>query len=192
PELPGTLKTQIEQILKKAEQILETVEEKDLALCHNDLHSLNMLVKRDDVVFIDWTYAGIGPIQYDLAYAKTMMQLEPYTLKLFSENYDNSDTSLEEDKLEANCKGDSDKWVSLVWTFWLFWGLQALYHKNKNDNDSMFSSRKWICSYLEGYLNEENLVDKTNSYIDLLSWGKLELRTYKDLAEFIVQCFRKC
>lgn len=41
-------------------------EPKELRLCHNDLHSKNILFYKKNIKFIDWEYAGVNDLYFDL------------------------------------------------------------------------------------------------------------------------------
>ena len=238
PIVPEYLLSNIKRIMEEADKILELTDEKDLVMCHNDLHPLNILFDGSKTSFIDWTYAGFGPRQFDLTYIQIMLQLDKQDTQFMLETYNDVQSNDQSDSPEkvisdslvkvtgdqwkindslvkvtgdqwkindslAKVTGDQwkindslakitgDQWKSLVWSFWLFWGLQTLMNKVSNDQEP-FSEMDYISSYFEIHMNEsKGNVDKSSDYITQLRKGELVLKSYTQYVEFIYQCFLK-
>ena len=74
---------------KWADQIislLDKCEERPQVLCHNDLHSGNILVA-DELIFIDWEYAGLGNPLFDVSSILQSLELSDSQSENFLNTY---------------------------------------------------------------------------------------------------------
>jgi aminoglycoside phosphotransferase (APT) family kinase protein len=53
--------------LERAETLADTAMDGPPVVCHGDFHPLNVMVEDDDASVIDWTDAGVGPREADVA-----------------------------------------------------------------------------------------------------------------------------
>ena len=64
----GTLdRPRLAAALERAEALADTAMDGPAVVCHGDFHPLNVMVHGDDASVIDWTDAGLGPREADVA-----------------------------------------------------------------------------------------------------------------------------
>ena len=72
------------------------------ALCHNDLVHSN-IINHGPVYLIDWEYAAVGDVYFDLAVVVRHHQLSPALRKIFLQAYFENPEPAQFEKLAAFC-----------------------------------------------------------------------------------------
>lgn len=85
--------------MKEAFSILEKYP-KEMVICHNDLNPKNILFSNNSVKFIDWEFAGLNDLYFDLASVSVEFELSVLDEAYFLANYFLID-EWNKDKLEA-------------------------------------------------------------------------------------------
>ena len=87
---------------KEVKNAFSTLEKhpKEMVLCHNDLNPKNILFSSYDVKFIDWEFAGMNDLYFDLASVSVEFELSVLDEAYFLANYFLMD-GWNKDKLEA-------------------------------------------------------------------------------------------
>lgn len=97
------------------------LEKEELILCHNDLVRGNLLYKFDDVVVIDWEYAGMNSPYFDIASFISENNLDEHQKELFLQSYFGS-------KLNNLKRKKVNTFVNFNDILWYYWALMM--HKN--------------------------------------------------------------
>lgn len=76
-------------ILQRMRQVEQTLSDRDFVLhpCHDDLLNLNFLDEQGEIRILDWEYAGMGDVTYDLANFSSHHRLDDDQLGLLLEAY---------------------------------------------------------------------------------------------------------
>jgi thiamine kinase-like enzyme len=76
-------------ILQRMRQVEQTLSDSDFVLhpCHDDLLNLNFLDERGEIRILDWEYAGMGDVSYDLANFASHHRLDDEQLRLLLQAY---------------------------------------------------------------------------------------------------------
>lgn len=80
----------IDAILKTMDELkMKLDKNKLIGLCHNDLNASNMILNKDDLYFVDYEYASMGDVFFDLATLGWFMNTEcrRYLLKSYFGHY---------------------------------------------------------------------------------------------------------
>ncbi len=76
-------------ILQRMHQVEQTLSDSDFVLhpCHDDLLNLNFLDEQGEIRILDWEYAGMGDVTYDLANFSSHHRLDDDPLRLLLQAY---------------------------------------------------------------------------------------------------------
>ena len=96
--------TKLKELLSKAKQYSS-----NMAICHNDLNQNNVLWQEDRVYLIDFDFAGVNDIYFDIAGVILEFELDAKTKNIFLEAYFN-DLSYDIPKLELYIQIYSEFW----------------------------------------------------------------------------------
>lgn len=109
---------------KIVRQIASYLDKEDLILCHNDLVKGNLLYKFDSVVIIDWEYAGMNSVYFDIASFISENDLNKEQKELFLKSYFGT-------KLNNLKRKKVDSFINFNNILWYYWALMM--HKNTDN-----------------------------------------------------------
>lgn len=113
-------------LLKYKNDILDEIKsyELNLGVCHNDLHLLNIInYNKHDVYFIDFEYASINDIYFDLASMKLCLSENEFDI-FIAKYIKSTNLSFQTKKLDA--------YVILQYTMAIFWYYYQISINNEN------------------------------------------------------------
>ena len=109
PDTPG-----VPGLLRRGQRVTTTLGEFVPALCHNDLHHLNLIGSGPGLLAVDWEYAGVGDPRLDLAGYVAYHDLGDAAADALSGAYDAHRGRFRREELEQA------RWLfEAVWWAWL-------------------------------------------------------------------------